>query len=644
MLDANNYLGKMLAERYRLIRVIGHGASSLVFYAEDMMVRREDGSALPVAVKVLDRDSGEYKMNSKSFRTEIHAVAGIPTSPHVVAIKDVSFHEDEHFIVMEYVSGKTLGEYLAEKGGKLSAKEIVSISLQLLQALRLAHEVGVVHRDIKPENIMVERADVVGKQVDIPGGSDMPFVKLADFGIALLPDEDLFAMKDKGVGTVHYISPEQASGGRVDARSDLYSLGVVMHVMATGSVPFDAGSPTGIISKHQTEAPHHVRNRNADIPLALDEIIFNAMQKNPAARYKDAAAMERRLKEVLRSLEGERARTDADDVFRGAALNVTGGDEPRKPVKVKKERAPKVKKAHPKAKKIAVLSSISVFVLALLIVGAVFLLPLISGPKTYDITIPKLTGSIYSETSTYPDGVVVPKANVKYVYTDDDAFPAGMIMSQEPAQGKVYYDVEKVEIALTVSLGPEMTDFFIPEAYRTNFETATEYLRDTYNYLGIMSDPEVLPLSEAIPGVEPGTVVGAYRVATGASISIDGDRIYKTKAEKIVLRVQPAEVVTVRIVGLDVLANASAVKSYLESNYRYVTVTGTANALGSDPNSWMPQGTVIGIEADNDAAEAVFKTSYENGESQKVLEITLLKDKKVNITLLVAWENPLAGQ
>lgn len=643
MLDANNYLGKMLAERYRLVRVIGRGASSLVFYAEDMMVRREDGSALPVAVKVLDRDSGEYKMNSKSFRTEIHAVAGIPTSPHVVAIKDVSFHEDEHFIVMEYVSGKTLGEYLAEKGGRLSAKEIVSISLQLLQALRLAHEAGVVHRDIKPENIMVERADVVGKQVDIPGGSDMPFVKLADFGIALLPDEDLFAMKDKGVGTVHYISPEQASGGRVDARSDLYSLGVVMHVMATGSVPFDAGSPTGIISKHQTEAPHHVRNRNAEIPMALDEIIFTAMQKNPASRYKDATAMERRLKDVLRSLEGEKARTDAGDVFRGATLRVANEEDTRKPAKVKKERAPKVKKTNPKAKKIVAVSGVSVFVLALLVLGAFFLLPLLSGPKTYDITIPKLTGSIYSESNAYPDGVFVPKENVKYVYTDDDAFPAGMIISQEPAQGKVYYDVEKVEITLTVSLGPEMIDFSIPAEYRTDFDKAADYLRNTYSYLGIMPDPEVLPLSEAIPGVEPGTVVGAYRVNTGADISIDGDEIYKTKAEKIVLRVQPAEVVTVRIVGLSTLADIAAVTSYLET-YPYVTVTGKANALSSDPNSWMPQDTVIGIEADDAAVESVFKTSYENGESQKVLEITLLKDKKVNITLLVAWENPLAGQ
>ena len=182
MLDAKNYLGRMLAERYLLVRVIGHGASSTVFYAQDMMTRQEDGSPLPVAIKVLDRDAGEYKLNSKSYRTEINAVADIPTSPHIIAVKDDFFFEDEHFIVMEYVSGKTLKDYIAEKGGTLSPKEIVSISLQLLSALRVAHEAGVVHRDVKPQNIMVERADEVGGLVDIPGGADMPFVKLADFG------------------------------------------------------------------------------------------------------------------------------------------------------------------------------------------------------------------------------------------------------------------------------------------------------------------------------------------------------------------------------------------------------------------------------------------------------------------------------
>lgn len=638
MLDANNYLGKMLAERYRIVRVIGRGASSLVFYAEDMMVRREDGSALPVAIKILDRDAGEYKMNSKSFRTEIHAVAGIPTSPHVVAIKDVCFYEDERFIVMEYVSGKTLGEYLAERGGTLPAKEIISVSLQLLQALRLAHEAGVVHRDIKPENILVERADVVGKQVDIPGGSDMPFVKLADFGIALLPDEDLFAMKDKGVGTVHYISPEQASGGRVDARSDLYSLGVLMHVMATGSVPFEAGSPTGIISKHQTEMPHHVRGKNAGIPVALDEVIFTAMQKNPAARYKDAAQMEKQLREVLRSLEGAGAGVGENDFFRGAAtVRVTADDEAPKAPRPEKVKEPKNAKEKRKTAVALGIGGGAAALVALIVLSVIFLFPML-GKKTYDIEVPNLIGTIYEESNVYADGITVDPSRIVYKY--DDEIEAGKVIAQTPASGVVLKDVTGVEILLTVSLGPEMADFSIPEAYRTNANTAKEYLLGKHTFLRVV---DVKEATEMLPDVAPGTVVGAYRRNTAEDISIDGDKIFKNKTEEIILLVQPVEMVTARI-ELEDPEDTGFVKEYLESNYHYITVTGTQNAPESNPNSWMPTGTVIGLYSSDSSFSAEGSSSLVAGKIQTTLEITFAKNKEISVVILVAWENPRVTQ
>ncbi len=598
MLDANNYLGKMLAERYRLVRVIGKGASSLVFYAEDMMLRREDGSPLPVAVKVLDRDSGEYKLNSKSFRTEIHAVAGIPTNPHMVAVKDISFHEDEHFIVMEYVSGKTLKEYMAEKGGKLSARELTSISLQLLQALRLSHEAGVVHRDVKPQNIMVERADLVGKQVDIPGGAEMPFVKLADFGIALLPDEDLFAMKEKGVGTLHYISPEQASGGAVDARSDLYSLGVVMYEMATGKVPFDAESQTGIIAKHQTEMPHHVRDINSAVPMALDQIIFTAMQKNPAQRYKDAATMERKLREVMHALtpNEEGAKGNADELFRASAVVVTGepgtnqkSAKPKtpKPQKPKTEKTRGEKAGRGMGKKPLVIGALSVLVVAALVLGGVLLLPNLLH-ETYDITVPDLIGSVYAESNTYPDGVFVPKSKVTHVYNDE--IEAGKVISQSPAPGVVLHGVEKAEIALTVSLGPEMVDFLLPAEHRVDLITAKDYLLETYPLLQVQDF--VKEADVAVPGVKGGTVLGAYRLITGEELSIDGDKVYKNKSEKIVFVVQPTEK-TVVTVPQDQLYNENSAKAYLAEHYPFLHVIGTA-AGQNDPADPMPAGTVLG--------------------------------------------------
>ena len=588
MLDANNYLGKMIAERYHLIRVIGQSASSLVFYAEDMLTRREDGSALPVAVKILDKDASEYRVNAEAFHREIRAVASIPTNPHMVAVLDASFREGEHFVVMEYVSGKTLDRYLKEKGGKLSAKEILSIALQILSALRLAHEAGVVHRDIKPHNIMVERADVVGKQVEVPGGKGMPFVKLADFGVALLPDTDLLAMGERGASVVHYVSPEQASGAPVGVRSDIYSLGVVLYELATGKVPFDAQSVSGVIAKHQTEMPHHVSEENADIPTLLDEAIFLAMQKNPALRYKDALTMERRLREIFRYIMagGGQATVAENSPFLGDTLKVGGAgglfskvtmpektqkieaDKPvRAPKPPKAEKAPKAEKPikEPKPAKIpkepkppkppkapnapkerrpldfakiklfGLIGGGVVLLAALIVCGVLFIPKIFSGPSTMDITVPNLVDTVYSEESTYSDGILVPADKVIYVHDDKDA---GKVVMQSPAGGVVINGVESVEVILTVSLGPELTDFTIPAEYRVDAETAEGYIRKNFPYVSIYGKRlTTTPLAD----VASGTVVGAVRVRTGeeTELSIDNGQIYKNKGESIILLLQP---------------------------------------------------------------------------------------------------------
>ncbi len=697
MLDANNYIGKMLEERYRLVRVIGRSASSLVFYAEDMMTPREDGTAHPVAIKVLDRDSGEYKLNSKSFHSEIRALASIPTNPHMVAVEDISFDEDEHFIVMEYVSGKTLGEYLKERGGTLPPKEIVSISLQLLQALRLAHEVGVIHRDVKPQNILVERADAVGKQVDIPGGADMPFVKLADFGIALLPDEDLLAMGEKDASTVYYVSPEQASGGVIDERSDLYSLGVVMYELATGKVPFDAESVAGVISKHQTEMPVHVRGVNGEIPAELDEVIFTALQKNPALRYRDAATMEKRLKEILKAMMPDRERAESSSLYPGQRVKV-GGDEPvaarmpraqkpqreekappppppprmpkePKPPKPPKEpkppkspkapKPPKEAKAPSAAQKkaiaagtgtalIAVLTAVGALALVvLLVVGGVFLLPkvkqpitdfigsvsdtLFGGEKKRDIKVPSLTGLVYNENATYEDGISVPKDKIKYEHSDD--VDAGKVITQVPAPGVVLHGVTVVEITLTVSLGPEMVEFKIPEEYRTDFKSAKDYLRDSgeYPWLTVIGTPR--PADTYTPGIPEGTVVGAIRVlGEELPLSIDDGEIYKNKADTIILIVQPPEPqappteVTV-VLPTSVLAKADDVREYFASNYPFLTAEVTEELTG-DQFSAMPAGMVIGVRlADG--------TEYLLSEKGNMITFTVMNEPMA-VTLLLS--------
>lgn len=599
MLDANNYLGKMIAERYHLIRVIGQSASSLVFYAEDMLTRREDGSALPVAVKILDKDASEYRVNAEEFHREIRAVASIPINPHMVTVLDASFHEGEHFVVMEYVSGKTLDRYLKEKGGKLSPKEILSIALQILSALRLAHEVGVVHRDIKPHNIMVERADVVGKQVEVPGGKGMPFVKLTDFGVALLPETDLLAMGERGASTAHYVSPEQASGAPIGVRSDIYSLGVVMYELATGKVPFDAQSLSGVIAKHQTEMPGHVSEESSDIPTLLDEAIFIAMQKNPALRFKDAFTMERRLREIFRYLlsDGGQANVAENSPFLGETVKVGGAgglfsrvtmpekaqkveagmssrapkppkaEKPPKapkPIKAPKPaklpkapkapKAPKTPKApkapkEPKAprerrpidaaklKLVGLISGGAVLLAALIVCGVIFIPKIFSGSSTMDVKVPNFVGMVYTEGSTYSDGISVPADKIIYMYDDD--VDAGKVIMQSPAGGVVINDTEGVEVILTVSLGPEMLDFVIPAEYRVDIATARKYIRDNYFFVNIFAER---PVTSPLDAVASGTVVGALRVSLSegeTELSIDNGQVYKNKGESIILLYQP---------------------------------------------------------------------------------------------------------
>lgn len=469
MIDAAQYIGKVLDEQYRIKKVIGNGASSVVFYAEDLLMKLDDGSPMPVALKILDRDSGEYKLNSKSFETETRAVVGIPVNSHTVAVQDVRHDRamDVHFIVMEYVKGKTLRRYMNEHGA-FSAREIVSIALQVLSALRNAHEAGVIHRDVKPQNILVQDDVTAAEAAELPGGKGMPFVKLADFGIALLPDEDLFAMSDRGVGTVHYISPEQAGGMEVDARSDLYSLGVVMHELASGRVPFDAESASAVITQHQTAAPTHVRTYNPNIPLSLDNVIFTAMQKDPRRRFKDAAAMEKKLYNVIKELDGEAPVEETPKAPTPISVK-------KKPTKAPKP--PKVKKEPFRIPKAAWISGIAVAAAAFLVVLGVLLFPVIKGAFDGDamVTVPKLVGTKYDANATYADGVTVKILGYESSFEVEEGF----IISQDRGAGLKVQG--SVTVGIVISTGKPMMPLVIPAEHRANHIAAANYLEKEFS-------------------------------------------------------------------------------------------------------------------------------------------------------------------
>ncbi len=275
--------GATIGGHYTVTGLLGSGGSSSVYRARDTLLGRT------VAVKVLDRDG--TRLSTAGFMTEARAAA-LLSHPNIVNVYDILETPTENYIIMEYICGIPLGEYIRYHG-HLSVKESVFATRQVLGALHLAHSRGIIHRDIKPGNMLLTTE---GR------------IKVTDFGIARLPGKDSFLMPDRTVGTVHYVSPEQAGGRGTDERSDLYSLGIVMYEMLTGRRPFIAEKPADIAMLHLTKRPEPPTYYNPDIPRELEKIVLCALEKDPAARFDSAAEMIRVLDKLPESALSGRLR------------------------------------------------------------------------------------------------------------------------------------------------------------------------------------------------------------------------------------------------------------------------------------------------------------------------------------------------
>lgn len=265
-MDSN--IGKKLDGRYEITELIGVGGMADVYKAVDVMENRT------VAVKILKPEFSQNEEFLRRFRNESKAIA-VLSHPNIVKIYDVGFSDEIQFIVMEYIDGITLKEFI-EQQGVLRWKDALHFVTQILRALQHAHDKGIVHRDIKPQNIML-----------FPDGT----IKVMDFGIARFSRIDGKTLSDKTIGSVHYISPEQARGDMTDERSDIYSVGVMLYEMLTGRKPFDGENPVAIALKHMQEDPVPPREIMPSIPEALEEIVMHAMERDPARRYQSAAEM-----------------------------------------------------------------------------------------------------------------------------------------------------------------------------------------------------------------------------------------------------------------------------------------------------------------------------------------------------------------
>lgn len=446
-------VGKYIGSRYEILEVIGKGGMATVYRAKCHVLNRM------VAVKVLKEEFTTDEEFIRRFNIEAQSAAGL-SHPNIVSIYDVGHEGSIYYIVMELIQGKTLKEIIAEDGA-LPWKWSVNIAIQIASALEAAHKNNIVHRDIKPHNIIITEDGVA---------------KVTDFGIAKAVSNSTITAFGTTIGSVHYFSPEHARGGYTDAKSDLYSLGIVMYEMVTGRVPFDADTPVSIALKHMQEKAVDPMKLNPNVPVAVNQIIMKAMQKEPSMRYQSATEMLKDLSLALKNPDGRfvsETSMDTQATQRIGTITEDMAKEDKADNKKDKKKQGKIRtyfKEHPKMKILAVILS---FVLVFLI--TVFTVKGIMDATTVkNVYIPNLVGKTEEEVKQELEGTKLTYEIASEEYNSE--VEAGRVISQDPAYKNNFTIKENTVISLVVSKGVEVVT--VPKVAGDTYEDAEKKLTD----------------------------------------------------------------------------------------------------------------------------------------------------------------------
>ena len=445
-----NLEGKIIGNRYEIIEKIGNGGMAIVYKARCTILNRY------VAVKVLKEEFTTDEEFIKRFNSEAQAAASL-THPNIVSVFDVGQEYNIYYIVMELIQGKTLKEIIVEDGA-LPWKWSVNIAIQICSALEVAHKNGIIHRDIKPHNIMITEDGIA---------------KVTDFGIAKAVSNSTITAFGTTIGSVHYFSPEHARGGFTDAKSDIYSLGVVMYEMLTGRVPFDADTPVSVALKHIQEEAVPAIELNSKIPSAVNDIIVKAMKKDASMRYESATQMMRDLSLALKNptgafvqekKEGDFTRTiptvneeklKSSDVEPSYSRNY---DRNSKKSAVKSKGLKGYLEANPE-KKPLVITGIVIIVLVLAVALFAGSMKLTSnlfgngGGSNTEIILKNVESISVQEAKTILDAAGV-KYEIEEVYNKD--VPEGNVIEQDPKPGTTYSAKKNRPVKIKVSKGAKV--------------------------------------------------------------------------------------------------------------------------------------------------------------------------------------------
>ncbi len=579
----DRYIGKMLDNRYEILEIIGRGGMAVVYKAKCHRLNRL------VAVKILKSDLAQDDDFRRRFHDESQAVAML-SHPNIVSVYDVSKNGDDEYIVMELIDGITLKQYMAKRG-QLNWRESLHFITQIMKGLSHAHSRGIVHRDIKPQNIMILR-----------DGS----VKVADFGIACLSNS-ANTLTQEALGSVHYISPEQARGERSDGRSDIYSAGVVLYEMLTSRLPFEGDSAVSVAIQHLSSIPLSPRDINPDIPEALELICMRAMCSDINRRYASANDMLYELEEF---------RKDPNVSLHYTLQDIHGEvDEPTAPIKVappmgggQKEYVREYSRGEKKmrheydyedegsSKGLKKAIMIGGIVLAAVAV-AVLLWKIVLGSfggnvSSGSYTVPDVIGYTVEEALELEDVVGVWDIEVIGSRVRDD-YDVGEIIEQDPVGGRT----KKSDLVIQVYICAEEEASFMPPLENVEKQSAEIQLKNLHLDLDIQYAEEELFHDE----IEAGKVISTIPAA-GEELK-KGDTVILT-----ISKGKEIKPVTVPVLTGMQIDKAKAALDSLELKYKVITVdnglpAGVVVWQSIDATTEVDQGTEIELEVSNGKAE-----------------------------------------
>ena len=496
-----NYIGKRLSGRYELVKLIGSGGMANVFEAKDLLENKL------VAIKVLKE---EYLTNDefvRRFRNESKVIA-VLDHPNIVKVYDVNFTGAEQYIVMEYIDGITLKQYI-EHQGHLRWKDSVHFVTQILRALSHAHEHGVIHRDIKSQNIMLLRDGTI---------------KVMDFGIARFAREDIRTMDDKAIGSVHYISPEQACGEESDEKSDIYSVGVLLYEMLTGRVPFDGETPEQVAMKHIHQKPIPISKLQPDVPTGLCEIVEKAMQKDKNLRYRSAAEMLAAIDAFKQNpsivFEYKYMPDEPESVKYSRSVSAIQAEEnaPRKKKAPVEEEEEIIIKRSPTILILTGIAAACVITAVLVLLGFFYWG---RDEKVAEIPMPNLVGMYLDDVRKQDD---YKNFQFQIVENELSEYPKGQIYEQSVTPGVMVKVNRKIKIKLSAGIQvlevPNLTGSYVGDAEDTLSKLGLDHIVRTQEDDSVEADRVIKTDPPAGQQVEQGSQVVLYVSRAKASATV----------------------------------------------------------------------------------------------------------------------------